>query len=101
MSMKRIIDGKEVWVTEPIEEAGLYYRTAYLVIPRVLVTNMPYEWQQKWVELAKELQEAWDWEQIVNEYTVLPTRGGRFTKDELRDYRHFPLYRVEQLRAKA
>ena len=98
--IKRIIDGKEVWVEPPIEAAGLYYRVPYLVIPRVLVTEMPYEWQEKWVELARELQDAWDWSQIVNDYTVLPKRGGKFTKDELRNYRHFPMARIEELRTK-
>lgn len=84
---------------EPIEEAGLYYRVPYLVMPRVLATNMPYEWQEKYVDLMREFQEAWDWGQIVGEYTVLPKKGGQFTKDELRDYRHFPMQRVEAIRA--
>jgi hypothetical protein len=95
---KRIIDGEEVWVESPIEEAAFYYRIPYLVLPRVLVTAMPYEWQEKWVELAQELQDTWDWSKIVNDYTVIPKRGGKFIKDELRDYRHFSAARLEELK---
>ena len=58
---------KEVnYETEPVHNYfGLSY-AQYLVIPRSVLQSMPQEWQQRFVNCLKELNETIDW---------MPSRG--------------------------
>lgn len=64
---------------------GLTY-ASYLVLPRVLMQEMPAKWQEKMVILLNEAQDTWEHD---DNYTVqLKDKKGRFKKDPLADYRH-------------
>ena len=63
---------------------GLSY-ASYLVLPRVLMQEMPKEWQEKMVSLLEEGQRTWDYE---DDYQVrLRGDDGRYKRDPLREYR--------------
>lgn len=72
----------------PVHDAfGLTY-ASYLVWPRVLMQQMPLNWQERFVALLDEFWAEWDFA-ADKEYAV-QVRGedGRFAKDELANYRH-------------
>lgn len=68
---------------------GLSY-ASYLVIPRSVLQAMPYEWQEQFVAMIKQLPDT-------PEYDVLRrNERGRFMPDPLADYRH-PGVEVDEL----
>lgn len=83
-----------------IEREGLLYRVPYLVLPRVLIGNMPPQWQEDFVRLMDGMRDYWNWELIVNDYSVQAREDGKFVKDPLRNYRHFPEQELERLKYK-
>jgi hypothetical protein len=86
------------WEEGAVESEGLLYRVPYLVLPRVLLSSMSLEWQDKFMSLMDEMRAEWDWSQINDHYIVNTKKDGKFVHDELRDYRHFPNARIEALR---
>lgn len=64
---------------------GLTY-SSYLVLPRVLMQEMPDEWQEKMVALLNEAQEVWEHD---DNYTVyLRDKNGKFKSDPLCRYKY-------------
>ena len=64
---------------------GLTYSN-YLVIPRILMQEMPEAWQRKMVDLLNEAGETWEHD---DNYTVqLKDKRGRFIKDPLAAYKY-------------
>lgn len=69
---------------------GLTY-SSYLILPRTLLQGMPEEWQAKLVALLDEMRETYDTSQIEDDYVLRArTRGGKFKRDPLADYRRPP-----------
>lgn len=65
---------------------GLTY-AHYLTIPRSVLQSMPAEWQERFVECLKELDETIDWRPQEGCYWVrLKDSRGRFARDPLGDY---------------
>ncbi len=81
--MKRNADGE--YVDDPAHEFfGLTY-SAYFVMPRLALTAMPLEWQQRFVAL---MEEANDMGLETPEYSVhRRDERGRFFKDPWANYR--------------
>ncbi len=64
---------------------GLTYAN-YLVLPRILMQEMPDEWQEKMVALLNEAQETFCHD---DNYTVqLRNKKGRFVTDPLANYKY-------------
>ena len=91
---------KEVIKEDPMHEwFGLTY-ASYLVLPRVGLISMPYNWQKKMVKLLEEMRETFypdDLMPELSQYKVLLTdETGRFIKDPLRHYRHHPKLKIKE-----
>lgn len=65
---------------------GLTY-SAYLVVPRLALQNLPLEWQQRFVALMLEA-EAMGLETPADYEVRRRDECGHFTKDPWADYRH-------------
>jgi hypothetical protein len=83
-----------VWREDPMHGwFGLTY-ASYLVLPRVGLVSMPYNWQKRMAKLLEEMREAFYPDDLMPEsshYKVLLTNDkGQFIKDPLRHYRHHP-----------
>lgn len=74
----------------------------WLTLPRVLLEQMPDEWQYKFTELMREFDEMWDW--IPNDFRfyVVGRENGKVTKlpDYLCEYRHPIQEEIEKIRRK-
>lgn len=69
-----VINNNGNWVDSPIHKAfGLTY-ASFLVIPRLLMENMPWEWQVDMVDLMEEFVKKFEWEKD-NETINIFTRG--------------------------
>ena len=67
---------------------GLSY-CGYLVAPRTLLCGMPLTWQEKFVALLDEYNEAYDFADVPQAYTVQTRdKKGHFIKDSYADYRY-------------
>lgn len=76
---------------------GLSY-AQFLTIPRLVMENMPLEWQRKMAVLLEELDDTFDWRPKEGRYWVrLKDAQGRYCSAPLADYRHGS---VEHLRLK-
>lgn len=65
---------------------GLTYAN-YLTLPRSVLQSMPGEWQERLVQLLRELDETIDWFPEGGKYWVkLKDRKGRFMEDPFLDY---------------
>lgn len=61
----------------------------YLTIPRSVLERMPDEWQQRFVECLRQLDDAFNWHPTEGRYWVqLKDDKGRYVYDPLREYRH-------------
>jgi len=92
--------GVDILWDGPVHVAfGLTY-ASYLVWPRVLMTAMPLDWQERFVALADEFSDAWTQYEPQQGYRVqrLGARG-RFVRDPLGNYRHPDLRLLSSLRA--
>ncbi len=82
---------------------GLSY-ASFLTIPRVLMQEMPNEWQEKMAELLEEYDETFDTSDIgINSTKVMAVNGkNKFTKmpEQLLNYRHPDINFIEQLKIK-
>jgi hypothetical protein len=62
--------------------------SSYLVLPRLVLSNMPLEWQEKFVSLLDEIEETIKMpDSYTSSYIVNYKVNGKFAKDPLRDYR--------------
>ena len=91
--------GKEVIKEDPIHEWFELTYASYLVVPRVALVSMPYNWQKKMVKLLEEMEEAFYPNDLMptelSHYKVLLTNEkGQFVKDPLRHYRHHPKLKI-------
>lgn len=90
-----------VYKEDPIHSHfGLTY-AHWLVLPRVGLQSMPYEWQQKMVKLLEEMQESIDWlPDGVSPYVSFRDTRGKFAPMiDLPHYRHSYLPLKEQGKA--
>lgn len=73
---------------------------SWLTIPRVLMHEMPDDWQMKMAELLEQWDEAWDSSDMPNPY-VSAKKNGKFIKwpSWLLNYRHPNYSEIETLRA--
>lgn len=70
----------------------------FLTIPRLVMENMPLEWQEKMKTLLEELDDTFDWRPKEGCYWVrLKDAQGRYCKAPLGNYRHGT---VEDIRKK-
>lgn len=74
-------------------------RASWLAMPRVLMHEMPDEWQAKMAELLKEWDETWDSREMPCPH-VTGKAGGKFTRwpDWVLDYRDPNRGEIEKLR---
>jgi hypothetical protein len=77
---------------------GLTYSN-YLVLNRTLLQGMPDEWQERFVAMMEELNEAIDGIPTASSFWVRATDGGRFVADPVPHYRRAPS--LDQLRSKS
>lgn len=65
----------------PIHGAFELSYASFLVVPRLLMEAMPYEWQKNMVDLVNELNEKFDWE--TNSMSVsFRNELGHFTESD-------------------
>ncbi|EMY0636046.1 hypothetical protein AB6F62_20230 [Providencia huaxiensis] len=79
---------------------GLSY-ASFLVIPRVLMHEMPAEWQDKMAALLHEYDETFDTSSVVDSVSVVGKgRDNKFTKlpDYILNYRHPDREEIEKLK---
>ncbi len=69
---------------------GLSY-AHYLVVPRSLLQSMPNEWQQRFVDTLKEMDD-FGLESPFGYSVQRRDDGGRFRADPFSPYRHTPMY---------
>lgn len=75
-----------VWMDGPVHNSfGLTY-ASYLVVPRMVLEAMPFEWQEQFVAMMDELHETIEYDEP--DYNVTARKNRRFISDPLRDYRH-------------
>ncbi len=61
----------------------------FLTLPRLVMENMPFEWQEKMRDLLEELDDTFDWRPKEGRYWVkLRDSKGHFCDAPLSDYRH-------------
>jgi hypothetical protein len=82
----------EVVNTPGREKLWLYFglsRASWLTLPRVLLHEMPDEWQSKFADLLKELDEAFPGYPDLKHFVTVK-KGNKFVKVPrcLADYRH-------------
>lgn len=77
----------------PVHTAfGLTYAN-YLVLPRAVLQSMPLEWQEKFVKLLGDANDACRRAGVLtaHAYRVQPvSMNGRYVRDEIPHYRHAP-----------
>ena len=77
---------------------GLTY-ASFLVWPRVLMQEMPLEWQQRFVALAKEFNNTFEGYEPANGYIVMGRdQQHRFASPILPNYRHPQAGQIERYR---
>jgi hypothetical protein len=84
-----LVDNNGNNVESPVNEAfGLTY-ASFLVLPRLLMENMPWGWQKDMVDLIEQLNEKFDWEKPGGMSVVFKDKNGKFTETDrnLCDYR--------------
>jgi hypothetical protein len=80
---------------------GLSY-ASWLTLPRVLMHEMPDDWQARMAELLQEWDETWDGNDMPSPY-VSARKGNKFTKwpGWLLNYRHPDGEEIERVRSNA
>lgn len=78
---------------------GLSY-ASFLTLPRVLIQEMPLEWQEQLAVLLEQYNDAFPYLPAVGSRVQITTLGGKLiaTPSWLRNYRHPDRAIVEQLR---
>lgn len=80
----------KTWTPAP-DHVHLYFEltyASYLVWPRSIMQSMPESWQKRFVELAREIEEAVDAAKLppTPSYRVQALDGSRFTRDHYANY---------------
>lgn len=76
---------------------------SFLVVPRVLMHEMPIEWQDKMAALLHEYDETFDTSSVVNSVSVVGRDSdGKLIKlpEYILNYRHPDREEIERLKAK-
>ena len=102
-----------VWVDTYFEEENVncsvidewfsLSRASWLVLPRVLMEQMPTEWQMRFTALLEEFDEEFDWvPEEVKLYVQCKTHSGKYAAlpRSLTEYRHPDLNAIEAMRRK-
>lgn len=78
-------------------------RASFITIPRILMHEMPDEWQEKMAELLEQYDEAFPNQPDVIPYVVFKNGNGRFTQGPkwMLEYRHPDPYthEIKKMRA--
>lgn len=87
--MRSLKDDQGRLVQPPVHTMfGLSYAN-YLVMPRVVLQQMPLDWQKKFVRLMAEYQEAVESVKFPASFAVTcQDTNGKFIKDTFPHYRH-------------
>jgi len=72
-------DGNEFYVESPIHNWFELTCASYLVLPRVLMQEMPLEWQENMVKLLEEMEETFP-NYKDGSYRVLKTKDRKLVK---------------------
>lgn len=78
-------------------------RSSFCVLPRVLMHEMPDEWQRKMAELLNEWDAAWNWDDCGFDTPYVNLRkDNRYVKAPhwLKNYRHPDRDVIEKMRAR-
>lgn len=72
---------------------------SWLTLPRVMMHEMPDDWQMRMAELLNEWEATWDSNEMPDSF-VHAKKGGRFTRwpDWLLNYRHPNNEQINRLR---
>lgn len=77
------------YIEEPLH---IWFELSYaqfLTLPRLVIENMPLEWQLKMKSLLEELDDTFDWRPKEGRYWVkLKDAKGRYCDAPLADYRY-------------
>lgn len=102
-------DGAAQWVADVNIRRGYerlwgWFELSYaswLTLPRVLMHEMPDEWQKKMAALLEEWNETWDGSDMPSPF-VTAKQDGRFTRWPwfIRNYRHPDREQINALRRK-
>lgn len=76
---------------------GLTYGN-YLCVPRVLMQEMPAEWQHDFTALMGQFHEAFPGPGADGDYMVKRRENGKFVPDPLSNYRHPDAAAIERAR---
>ena len=81
------------------ETFGLSY-AGWITLPRVLIHEMPDEWQAKMAELIRQYDDHWDFSDLALGTRVQVTKNRKLieTPDWLINYRHPDYERIDDLR---
>lgn len=66
---------------------GLSY-SAYLILPRAILCDMPHAWQMRFLDLIEELENSYDTDKFPSNYMVRAKEGNRFITDPFSNYKH-------------
>ena len=90
MTLSRLASDIDYVDDTPVHEYFELTYAQYLVLPRTALQSMPTEWQHRFVQCLRELDEAIDWRPMAGDYRVsLRGRDGKrisITEDPLMDY---------------
>lgn len=82
-------DKKGILHESPINEWFELSYAQFLTVPRIILENMPYEWQVAMKKLLDEMDSTFDWHPKEGRYWVRLRDGeGRFSAPDLCEYRH-------------
>ena len=75
-------------------------RASWLTMPRIMMHQMPDDWQNKMAELLEEWDETWDSQDMPTPHVAARGKNNRFTRwpSWLLNYRHPDKAELEKLR---
>lgn len=73
----------------PVHEYFELTYASYKVLPRTLMQSMPIKWQERFVALMREMEDAYSHvsASFPGEYAVTPKKNGKFCKETIPHYR--------------
>jgi len=78
------MDNDLITDNEPIHGYFELTYAQYIAIPRSVLQSMPVEWQRRFVQCMRELDNTIDWQQSY--WVYLRNKKGRFMRDPLANY---------------
>lgn len=106
MSGASFILGQDGVLREPPGHAALWgvfglSRACWLCLPRVMMHEMPDDWQWRMAELITEFQDQFQWPDEIDGTEVVVRQNGRLAKlPEWLSYRHPDYEKIESFRRK-